>query len=164
MGWFHRHHKKKYDQYETCGTHTPTKSILRSSSRVNSLESKTFSSDNVTSMSLVNLRSSPPDVRRRFESTDRSSHLNGSDQSDSENDQHLNRGHRSVLFLDQVAAPDRYRTSRVIDFDSEQSNYSTFSHRSPPFSRTISPSSSSSLASYPANYEPSPLIRKKNFR
>lgn len=167
MGWFHRHSKKKYDQYETFGIRAPKKSILRSSSRVNpnlnSLEDKTFDSDIATSVSLVNLRSSPSEVRRRFQPTNRSSHLNGSDQSDSENDTNLSRGHRSVLFLDQVAAPDRYRTSRVLDFDSEPSNYSTFSRRSPSFPRTISPSSSSSLASYPANYEPSPLIRKKNF-
>ncbi|CAH8619596.1 unnamed protein product [Schistosoma rodhaini] len=167
MGWFHRHSKKKYNQYENFGIHTPKKSILRSSSRVNpnlnSLDDKTFDSDIATSVSLVNLRSSPSEIRRRFQPTNRSSHLNGSDQSDSENENHLGRGHRSVLFLDQVAAPDRYRTSRVLDFDSEPSNYSTFSRRSPSFPRTISPSSSSSLASYPANYEPSPLIRKKNF-
>ncbi|VDP21192.1 unnamed protein product [Schistosoma margrebowiei] len=152
---------------KTYGIRAPKKSILRSSSRVNpnlnSLEDKTFDSDTATSVSLVNLRSSPSEVRRRFHPTNRLSHLNGSDQSDSENDNHLGRGHRSVLFLDQVAAPDRYRTSRVLDFDSEPSNYSTVSRRSPSFPRTISPSSSSSLASYPANYEPSPLIRKKNF-
>ncbi|TNN15214.1 hypothetical protein EWB00_001480 [Schistosoma japonicum] len=166
MGWFTRHGKKKYDQYETFGTHTPKKSILRSSSRVNPnlnpLDDKSFDSDHMTSMSLVNLRSSSTsELTRKFESTNRLSHLNGH-QSDGEND-HFGRGNRTVLFLDQVAEPDRYRTSRVLDFDTEPGNCSTLSNRSPTFTRTISPSSSSSLASYPANYEPSPLIRKKNF-
>ncbi|VDQ13973.1 unnamed protein product, partial [Trichobilharzia regenti] len=117
---------------------TPKKSILRSTSRATSnpasFEAEEEEYDNdvgetdlSTSVSLVNLRSTSPEIRRRRNSTNRLS------------DYPMN--------------------------ESANRNYSTYSgHRSPTtFSRTISPSSSSSLASYPANYEPSPLIRKKTF-
>ncbi|CAH8573725.1 unnamed protein product [Heterobilharzia americana] len=95
-------------------------------------------------------------------STSRFSQINV-DNSDSENEI-LNSNQRTVLFLDQVVAPDRNRLSKAFNNDIEENNYSIYTGgiRSPILSRTISPSSSSSLASYPANYEPSPLIRKKS--
>ncbi|CAH8860940.1 unnamed protein product [Trichobilharzia szidati] len=180
MGWLQRLSKKKHSENENYEVQKPKKSILRSTSRATSnpstFEEEEYDNDAgetdlSTSVSLVNLRSTSPEVRRRLNSTNRLSayppSMNGNHSDSENNDQTLNR--RTVLFLDQVAAPDRNRrTSRTlmnIPSESANRNYATYSgHRSPPtFSRTISPSSASSLASYPANYEPSPLIRKKTF-